>query len=235
MMLMGVGMAIPYAVLVSFPKLLEKVPKPGTWMELIRKAMGFVLLLIAVKLVGALEKDRLVDVLYYAVAVSFAAWMWGGWVNFLSPKKKKIIVRGLAILLVVGAGFMLLPEEKKLIDWQEYDSAVIEKAVEEGKPVLIKFTADWCQSCSTVERRVFKKKDVADLIKQKGVIAFYGDTTTKEMPASPDLSGKYKEPGIPVTVIYPPGKEKIHLRGLIFKNDVMEILEELPDVENLSD
>jgi thiol:disulfide interchange protein len=231
MMLMGVGMAIPYAVLVSFPKLLSKVPKPGAWMELIRKAMGFVLLIIAVKLVGALEKDRLVHVLYYAIAISFAAWMWGGWVNFMSPKKKKLIVRGLAVLLAVGAGFALLPEDKDLVDWQKYDSAKIDKAVAAGEPVLIKFTADWCVSCAVVNKRVYKDEEVAELIKSKGIISFKGDTNDFEKPASIDLKTIYKEPGIPVTVIYPPGKEKIHLRGLIGKKDVMEILEELPDAE----
>jgi len=42
--LMGAGMALPYALLVGSPKLLDFVPKPGTWMEIFKKACGFLLL-----------------------------------------------------------------------------------------------------------------------------------------------------------------------------------------------
>lgn len=58
--LMGVGMALPYAVIVSVPSLLERVPKPGTWMEIFKKSTGFLLFFIAAKLtLAALPKDRL--------------------------------------------------------------------------------------------------------------------------------------------------------------------------------
>lgn len=45
--LIGVGMGAPYLLLCAFPKLLNLVPKPGKWMDWVRRASGFVLLLTA--------------------------------------------------------------------------------------------------------------------------------------------------------------------------------------------
>jgi len=83
--LMGVGMALPYAIIVLVPSLLNKLPRPGDWMEHIRKAMGFILLLIAVKLLGALPKERLVDALFYAVILSSACGC--GEAGSISPRR----------------------------------------------------------------------------------------------------------------------------------------------------
>ena len=99
MILMGAGMALPYAILVSVPSLLAKLPKPGTWMEIIRKSMGFVLLVVAVKLIGSLPKERVVSVLYYSVILSFCVWMWGGWVGFGTARGKKWTVRLIAVVI----------------------------------------------------------------------------------------------------------------------------------------
>ena len=50
-MVIGVGMATPYAILTSMPALLKRLPKSGRWMVLFKQGIGFVLLVIAVKLI----------------------------------------------------------------------------------------------------------------------------------------------------------------------------------------
>jgi thiol:disulfide interchange protein DsbD len=228
-LLIGVGMSIPYIVLTSVPGLLKKMPKPGGWMEKVKVWLGFLLLLIAVKFFKAVPDDMKINVLYYAVILSVCVWIWG-WVNYTTAKTRLRITRLVAVVLAVTAGMWLLPPEKVLIDWQEYDRAGIEELVEEGDPVLIKFDADWCFNCEIVYKLVYKNKEVADLLEQKGVVSFKGDTTTKEMPASVDLSGKYKETGgVPVTILRIDG-ETISLRGIFDKEDLIMKLNNLPDV-----
>ena len=95
--------------------------------------------------------------------------------------------------------------------------------------MLIKFTADWCTSCVVVDRLVFKRKDVIEAIKQKGILAFKGDTTTASAAATVDLANIYNEPGVPVTVLFLSDGTQPHLRGLISKKSLLEILEKLPD------
>ena len=227
--LMGVGMALPYAIIVLIPSLLNKLPKPGDWMEHIRKAMGFILLLIAVKLLSALPKERLVDALFYAVILSFCLWMWGGWVNFATPTGKKWTVRIIAVLIAVLSGFWLLPAQKTLLDWKPYDAAMVQKAIESKQPVVIKFTADWCTNCVVVEKRVYHDPQVVKLLKEKNVLIIKADTTTKDMPATKDLTELYGESGtVPVNIILLPDGEQIKLRGIFDKQELINILQKLP-------
>ncbi len=227
-MIIGVGMALPYAILTSMPKLLSKLPKPGKWMELFKQGIGFVLLIIAVKLVLALPEARTTGVLYFAVILAFCAWMWGTWVDFGTKPLKKWSVRLVALALAVLAGFAFLPAAKSMIDWQPYDAAAIQTAVEKERPVLIKFTADWCLSCQTVEKTVYSKKDIAELIEQKNVLAIKADTTEKDFPATIALEQVYNEPGVPVSMLFVPGKEEpLRWRGILFGNELKKQLEKL--------
>ena len=229
LMLIGVGMAVPYLILILTPGLLNRLPKPGGWMERIKQGLGFLLLLVAVKLLSALPSEWRISVLYYVVILSFCVWMWGGWVSYSTAQGRKLLVRSIALVIAVIAGWAILPGQAEVIDWQEYDTAEIAKAVDLDRPVLIKFTADWCSSCSIVERFVYMRKDVGELIKQKGVLAFKGDTTLANNKATVDLANIYNEPGVPVSVLLLPGGKTEKLRGLIGKDDLKKILNSLPD------
>jgi thiol:disulfide interchange protein DsbD len=155
--------------------------------------------------------------------------MWGGWVSYATARGRKWLVRSIALLLAVAAGWAILPAHEKAIDWLDYDAGQIAIAASENKPVLIKFTADWCSSCSIVEKFVYMRKDIAELIKQKGILPFKGDTTLTGAPATIDLAKVYNEPGVPVSILLLPGGRTEKLRGLIGKNDLKKFLNTLPD------
>ena len=218
LILMGVGMALPYAILVSVPSLLNFVPKPGTWMENFKKAGGFLLLLIAVKFtLTALPKERLIGVLMFGVIFSFAVWMWGSWVSFSTPKGRKWTIRLIALVLAVVSGVYLLPAvQESQIHWQKYDAAAVQKAIENDQPVLVKFTADWCTNCKIVEKNVFQLPEIAALIDQKGLVAFKADTTQSHYPAAKDLNAVFGEAGsVPLTVLLNPTDHRMtKLRGI---------------------
>ena len=221
-MVIGVGMALPYAILTSMPGLLKRLPKAGRWMELFKQAIGFVLLLIAVKLIGALPQTRRMDVLYFAVVLGFCVWMWGSWVSYDTKLSRKWLIRIIAMALAVAAGWSFLRAPAgELIDWQSYDADLIETARAEGRPVLIKFTADWCLSCQAVEKIVYPRRDVAKLIKEKGVLAIKADTTTGDLPATFALKNIYNEPGVPVSMLFVPGeKEPVRWHGISFADEL---------------
>jgi thiol:disulfide interchange protein len=227
-MIIGLGMAAPYAILTSMPGWLKRLPKGGRWMELFKQTLGFVLLVIAVKLIKAAPAENRINLLYFGVVLSFCIWMWGTWVTYGSKLSRKLLVRGIAVLLVVLAfWFFFRPE---LVDWQSYDRVSIESAKSEQRPVLIKFTADWCTNCEIVDKFVFGRKDVAKLIDKKGVLAIKGDTTKAGQPATFDLSNIYKEPGVPVTILFLPGESKpVRLHELFFADELKALLEKLPD------
>jgi len=232
--LMGVGMALPYAVITSIPSLLERIPKPGTWMEIFKKSTGFLLFFIAAKLtLAALPKDRLLNVLTYGVIFSFCAWMWGKWVGMGTPVLKRRIVRAIAAVCAVAAGLWLLPAQESTgpsIDWQTYDRHLVQQAVSQNQPVLLKFTADWCTNCKIVDKKVYHDPQVRRLIEEKNVLAVRADTTVIDYIATIDLKQTYGEAGnVPVTIVLLPNGDKVKLRGIFDKKQLVEILEKLPE------
>ncbi len=229
-MIIGVGMAVPYAILTSMPALLKRTPKPGRWMELFKQTIGFILLIIAVKLIAALPQARTTGVLYFAVILAFCVWMWAGWVTYNTKPPRKWTIRIIAVVLAVAAGWAFLPAPaEELIDWQKYDATTIETAKAKEKPVLIKFTADWCLSCQAADKLVYRRKDIAELIEQKGVLAIKADTTVRNYPATIALKNVYKEPGVPVSILFAPGKtEPTRWRGMAFGDQLKTHLKKLP-------
>ena len=227
----GVGMAVPYAVLTALPQLLAKLPRAGRWMELFKQTIGFVLLVTAVKLITALPESRRAGVLYFAVVLAFCVWMWSGWVGFNTKPIRKWVTRIVAAALAITVGFLFLPAPaSELIDWQPYDADIIDTALGQGRPVLIKFTADWCLTCKTIEKVVYSRKDIAELIKQKSILPIKADTTQRDYPATLALKRLYNEPGVPVSMLLVPGrKEPARWRGILFADRLKQSLTQLPD------
>jgi len=233
-MVIGVGMAAPYAILTSIPSLLKYIPKPGRWMELFKQSMGFVLLGIAVKLIVSLPEETIPRVSLFSVIFSFCVWMWGGWVALTTPKVKKYIIRVIAAAIVIFSAVTLLTPSKKLIDWQDYDPALVKNAIEENRPVLIKFTADWCFTCKALELTTYSNKEIARLIKEKNVLPIKGDTTERGTQAEIDLKNVYNE-AVPVSILYIPGQaEPERMHGFEIKR-LQGLLRSLADVEQAGD
>lgn len=230
--LMGVGMALPYAILVAVPAWLNRLPKPGAWMDILKKTGGFLLLAIAVKFaLSGLDKDRLINVLLFAVIFGFCAWMWGGWVSYATPSRRKWTIRLIALVLAVACGFWLLPTAPApKVPWQPYDRAAIAQTLEEGRGVVVKFTADWCTNCKVVDKRVYHDPAVVRLIEQKNLLAIEADTTRRGWPATVDLDALFGEAGnVPVTVLLEP-RSKVYtkLRGIFSPERFIEAAEALP-------
>lgn len=229
-MSIGLGMAAPYAILTSMPGWLNRLPRGGRWMELFKQTLGFLLLIIAVKLIKAVPDANQINLLYFAVVLSFGIWVWSTWVPYGTKFSRQWLVRGITTLLVVSSFWFFFKPE--LVDWQDYDAAAIESARSEQTPVLIKFTADWCTNCEVVDKFVYQRKNIAKLIDSKGVLAVKGDTTEAKYAATLDLKNVYNEPGVPVTILWLPGKaEPVRLHELFIGDELRELLEPLPDKE----
>ena len=87
-------------------------------------------------------------------------------------------------------------------------------------------------TCKAVEKTVYSRKSIADLIERKGVVPIQADTTLKESPAAIDLVSIYKEPGVPVSILFVPGlPEPMRFHGMIIGKDLTKALEDLPDAK----
>ena len=102
--------------------------------------------------------------------------------------------------------------------------------VDEDRPVLLDFMADWCTNCKVVERRVYHDPQIVQLIRQKGVLAVKADTTLIDYPATTDLKVVYGEAGnVPVSIVLLPDGSREKLRGIFDKEQLAQILQKLPE------
>ena len=235
-LLVGVGMAAPHALLAAFPKLVDYLPRPGRWMELLKQGMGFAVLGVAVWLFGTLipmDGDHyVVWAAGYAVVLAAGLWMWGTWVRYDWSLRRKVVVRGLAALLAVLAGMAMLEPSAQVgdgspIDFQPFDEAALVAARADGQVVLVKFSATWCISCRWVDLNVYNSHRVPEALVTGDVLSMKADVSNRGTPASDYLYETLGEQGVPLTVIFPPGDaEPIPLRGKITAAEVIEALKQ---------
>jgi suppressor for copper-sensitivity B len=89
--------------------------------------------------------------------------------------------------------------------WQSFSLTKLQrKAVEEGRTVLVDFTADWCLTCKTYEKLALKTKDVEKAIQDAGVVTMVADYTRRP-PAIDKTIKALKSNGVPVIAIFPAG------------------------------
>jgi len=228
---MGIGMAAPHAMLCALPKLVDKLPKPGRWMELFKQAMGFALLPIAIWLLAAsAERTYPFWVAAYAVVLAFCLWVAGRWVRYDAPLAHKLIVRGGAVVLAVAAGWwMLRPTAPLAANFEPFDPAGIEAARADDRIVVLKFTATWCLECKLIDATVYSEEQVADRFKALGVLAMKADVTDRDSPAAKFLKQRFAA-SPPLTVIYPSGdSEPICLTGVYSTEELFTALDKATD------
>ena len=137
--------------------------------------------------------------------------------------------RLIALAIAILCGFRLLPaNELPPINWQTYDAALVQKSIVGNRPVVLKFTADWCTNCKIVEKNVFQQPDIAALIQQKGIVAVKADTTLASYPAAKDLNAVFGEAGsVPLTVVLNPKDKSItKIRGIFTTDEFKQVIDE---------
>jgi thiol:disulfide interchange protein DsbD len=223
-LLIGAGMAAPHAVLAAFPGIVSRIPRAGRWSELFKQFVGFVFLLIAAWLVGTqMQEAYPAWVLAYAVVLATCVWIWGTWVRYDAPARKRWSVRVAAVVIAAGAGlWMLSPPRPLAVATRPFDAGEISRVRAEGKTVLVKFTASWCLKCKLLDEQIYNDPEVAEALAGRGVVAFVGDVTRTDLPANDMLYGQLAQPGPPVTAILAKGlPEPILLVGSFSKDELL--------------
>jgi len=226
--LLGLGMGAPHAILAAMPGLLERLPAPGPWMERLKQAMGLILLMVAVWLIACLGVAAWIGwVAAYAVILAGCLWMAGSWVDINTPAAKRRTVRIVALAIAVVAGWLMLPPPApERIDWRPLEPGAINRAVSDGRVVLVKFTARWCAVCKIVDYKVYNHGETADAIAERDVVAIKADVTRNTSDAAKMLNEQLGEPGPPVTVVYGPAlDEPIRLHGIFDRAELTAALD----------
>ena len=176
---MGLGMGVPLLVIgLSSGKLL---PRPGGWMDEVKKLFGFIMLIMAVWILARVL-GAFFELLGYGVIGVFAAVYLGafeaangGWAKF--KKALCILVFIYSLMLIIGAflgskdafsplsGLNLAKNESELNFKQARNLNELNEMIKSSnEPVLVDFYADWCASCKEIEHITFKDAGVKNAL-----------------------------------------------------------------------
>ena len=176
---MGLGMGAPLLVIgLSSGKLL---PRPGGWMDEIKKLFGFLMLIMAVWILARVL-GAFFELLGYGIIGVFAAIYLGafeaannGWAKF----KKALCMLAFiySFMLIIGAflgskdafsplyGLNLAKNESELNFKQAKNLNELNEMIKSSsKPVLVDFYAEWCASCKEIEHITFKDAGVKNAL-----------------------------------------------------------------------
>ena len=210
---LGLGMAAPYLTLTLSPSLLQRLPRPGAWMQHLRQLMAFPMFITCVWLLWVLAQqidvDALALVLGALVALGLAAWSAGqaqrgarafGWVG--------TVAAALSVLAMVGAtergsaaparaGIERADSEA----WSEWSQPALAQALSRGHPVFVDFTAAWCVTCQANKRLVLYRNRVATAFAARGVTLLRADWTNRNDAIARELA-RFGRNGVPLYVLY---------------------------------
>jgi thiol:disulfide interchange protein len=222
----GLGMASPYLVIGAFPSLIQFLPKPGAWMDTFKQLMGFLLLATVVYLFNTLTPLFVVPTMTLLVALWFACW-WIGRTPLTEPGHRLVAwCGGTVVAALVGwFAFTVLVEPPK-IPWQPFSPAALARARNEGKTVMVDFTANWCPNCKTNSKLAIERDAVLQLVKDNGVEPLLADWTDKSDTIKKALN-KLGRNSIPVLAIWPgqsPEGDPVVLTDLVSEAQVLDAL-----------
>ncbi|MEM7474277.1 MAG: thioredoxin family protein [Planctomycetota bacterium] len=228
-MMIGLGLALPFIVLCFHPKFIEKLPKPGAWMDTFKQVLAFPLLLSMVYFVTTVREEYRIATLILIVFVWFGCWLIGRVPSYEdSGKKLKAWSAALVIIAVSGiVSFKYFGPIDSEIEWLAYEEEQLDRFRAQGKTVMLDFTANWCLNCQYNSRFAIDREEVAKVVHKNNVVTMLADWTSRSQ-AIRDKLEELENPSIPLLVIYPPGpdSEPIVLPYILTETTVIKALNE---------
>ncbi|MEX5558279.1 protein-disulfide reductase DsbD [Pseudomonas rhodesiae] len=225
---MGIGIGIPLLLLVTVGN--RFLPKPGTWMNVLKGVFGFLFLGTAVLMIRPVVDDNLWLGLWGALAIAMAYCGWRlaqdfGRVAMLFGAGSVVLGLWGALMLVgaaggsddpwqplkvySGSGIAGAPTAHDAFLTLNDPAALqtqLDSAKAQGQWVLVDYYADWCVACKVMEKQVFGRPEVLAALKDVRLLRL---DVTADNAASRELLGRYQVPGPPSFVwIGPDGHER---------------------------
>jgi thiol:disulfide interchange protein DsbD len=233
---LGFGMALPYLLASWWPAVGRMLPRPGAWMETFKHFLAFPMAATVVWLVWVLGHlagvDGAASLLLLLLSVGL-----GVWALRQTGRSKAIftIISIAACALSISATwqFGLKTAEEPTVrttgatpagaHWQPWSDAAVQAALQQGKPVFVDFTAAWCITCQVNKKTTLGQADVEAAFAAKQVTLLRADWTRRD-PAITRALEQLGRSGVPVYVLYAPGRSPQVLTELLTPGEVLGTL-----------
>ncbi len=211
--LIGLGLSLPFIIIGLYPPALKILPRPGMWMEHVKKILGLSLLLTIVWLNSVMDAqiDNPLTTIYFdlTIVLSFFALYVIFKMNIKSKAKWLI-----CILPIICLAFFLnnnstfTPSTSKTdnkimaldTNWSGWSTKRLETGKAKKELIFMDFTAKWCLTCIVNKKAFLERKPFLELVKKYNVTLLRADWT-KRNPNITKWLKNYNIVGVPAYFI----------------------------------
>jgi thiol:disulfide interchange protein DsbD len=215
---LGLGFGLPFAAVAFVPGLLSRLPRPGPWMQGLKRLLAFPMYGAAAWLAWVLTVQAgaagLARLLACAVTLAFAAWLLGVAQRRRAGGGQVVLATGLgAILALVAVAGALWPRYEPAatpaaaeagVPSEAWSAQRLAAAHAEGRPVFVNFTAAWCVTCQVNDRAALSGARVAQAFARAHALYLKGDWTRRDADIAAELA-RHGRAGVPLYLVYPAG------------------------------
>ncbi|HDG1695033.1 TPA: thioredoxin family protein [Kluyvera ascorbata] len=214
---LAIGFAAPFTLVSLFPAIAKRLPRPGAWMDILKRGLAFPMLGAFAWLVWVLTQQAgttaLLAMLMCAVVVSFAAWLYG-----MAQRRRyigqsyKALLAATVVLFIAAVsplpGVMHIqpspPELARVenITQVKWSPQTVEEMRGHGKAIFVDFTASWCITCQVNERTSLSTAAVKQALASTNTIYMVADSTKFNADID-DAMTAFGQGGLPLYVVYP--------------------------------
>ena len=229
---LGFGLALPYLAIGFIPRLRELLPRPGPWLERFRKLMAIPMALTAAALLWLLWRlsgdiglmlgaGAGVTILALLLFVGRAQRSGG-----MLPPIMAVSVLALAALAVSALPSDAMQRGKgnrnNVVSTEAFSEALLDRYRNQGKPVFVYFTADWCVTCKINEANAIQRREVAKAFKAADVKVLEGDFTSRD-PVLARALAAHGRSGVPLYLYYGNAAEPRILPQILTIGDLVSL------------
>ena len=220
---LGLGLALPYLIAGFVPAVAYLLPRPGAWMETLRRLLAFPMFATVAWLVWVLGRQSGVDGVgaLLALLVAGAAVVWS---LTLRGRTRLLLGSVLTVCFALLAGLFgpAIAREPATAPaaaaaagerWQPWSAERMAALQAQGRPVFVDFTAAWCVTCQ-VNKRVLTDAAVLADFESKGVVLLRADWTRRDSAITAALAALGRS-GVPVYVLRAPGRAPVVLTEIL--------------------
>ncbi len=242
---LGLGFAAPFVAVAFIPAVLRRLPRPGAWMETLKKGLAFPMYGAALWLTWVFAQQAgsiaLGQVLGAGVLAAFGAWLHGLAQGRRAAGKAFLVSMIIGLLCVAGALALAVsaalaakqptaagpaaPSSGPGLVAEAWSPERVAALRAEGRPVLVDFTAAWCVTCQVNEKVALSGGKVAEAFKATNAVYLKADWTNRD-PVIAKALAEFGRVGVPLYVVYPKsGGEPVILPQLLTEGMVIEAIE----------
>lgn len=228
---LGLGLAAPYLLASFVPAFARALPRPGAWMDALRRLFAFPMLLTVVWLVWVMGHQSGVDgaAALLALLVAFSAMVW----SFTLPGRLRTVIATLMIAASAWTAWALGPymfktepttaSQASSQRWMAWSPERQQTLLAEGKTLFVDYTAAWCVTCQYNKQTTLADADVLADFDAKNIVMLRADWTRRD-PAITAALAQLGRNGVPVYVFYRVGRAPLVLSEVLTVRDVRQAL-----------